>query len=79
MASWSARRVLTLWRSAREEGLTGGGAGGEEGADLGELLGAQPVFEGVHVAFGRAGAGASSSTRHFRHLLLEVSVTDGGR
>jgi hypothetical protein len=40
----------------------------EEGADLGELFAVGAVFEGVHVASGRACAGAFSSSGHVHHL-----------
>ncbi len=45
-----------------EEGFAGLREGGEEGAELGELGGAPPMFEGVEVAGWRAGAGSAAAT-----------------
>ncbi len=48
-----------------EKGLAGLGEGGEEGAELSELGGASPMLEGVEVAGGRTGAGATAATAAF--------------
>ncbi len=48
-----------------EEGLAGLGGGGEEDAELGELGGAPPMFEGVEVAGGCSGAGATAAPSTF--------------
>ena len=48
-----------------EEGFAGLGEGGEEGAELGELGGASAVLEGVEVAVGCSGAGASAAATGF--------------
>jgi hypothetical protein len=57
------RLGLTLEVAAAEveEGELELGVGGEEGADLGELLGAAAVLEGVEVAGRGAGAGAGAA------------------
>ena len=49
-----------------EEGFTGLGDGGEEGAELGELGGAAAVLEGVEVAGWGTGAGASAAPTRTR-------------
>ena len=53
-----------------EEGFTGLGDGGEEGAELGELGGTAAVLEGVEVAGWGAGAGASAATTGTRTVVI---------
>ena len=53
-----------------EEGFTGLGDGGEDGAELGELGGAAAVLEGVEVAGRGTGAGASAAPAGTRTVVF---------
>ena len=60
---FSAALLELMAASEGEEGLAGGRDGGEKDAELGELCGAAPVLQGVEVAPGGTGAGASATPK----------------